>query len=295
MRIMLAFLLLFPSLAWAQNYTYNTPGTYVLPADSTSTGQFNIKITASNVTLDLGGRTVTCNPADPLTASTFGIQFSTLNNIVIRNGRITGCRFGILGSYSTNVQIINVDFTGNRYVGVSLGGSGNLIRGNSFAEIGGYSLSAYAIGVNNAGADTLIEGNVFHNLYRQTEAAPELGGEGVAVIVSPGNTNVIIRGNSFANDEPLQEKNLGVWVGVDASAVIERNLFLNFDWAIGACCATVSFNTFWLQEGPGHWAVDVTEGSANDNLVVGWDDPWNGNVVDAGGNVVILPDPPLSE
>jgi hypothetical protein len=291
-RLLALLAMLLPGSALAQNYTYSSPGTYTLPADSTSTGQFNIRITASNVTLDLGGRTVRCNPSNPLTASTFGIQFSTLNNITIRNGKITGCQFGILGSYSNNVTILNVDFTGNRYVGVSLGGANNRVIGNVFADIGGWSQSGYAIGVNNVGANSLVQGNVFRNLYRQTDAAPDLVGEGVGVIVSPGNTNVRITGNSFVNDEPRQEENLGVWVGVNASASIDRNLFFNFDWAIGACCATVSHNTFWLQEGPGHWAIDVTEGSADNNLVVGWEEPWHGNVTDTGGNVVILSDPP---
>lgn len=128
----LVLLLGLPMEANAQNWTINSPGSYVMAADTTSTGQLNIVIASGDVILDLGGKTVRCDAADG--TSSFGILASNQTNVTVRNGRIVGCQFGIMAGYSEDVVVEHIDFTEVRYVGVN---GAKIVRDSVFSGITG--------------------------------------------------------------------------------------------------------------------------------------------------------------
>jgi hypothetical protein len=104
-------------------YTINTPGAYYL-ASNLSSSNDGITITASNVTLDLMGFTIT-------TGVFKGISLFNVANVEIRNGTVNGGYGIICGpeyNNSKNHRIINLRIVSvNR--GISLLGPGHLIQG----------------------------------------------------------------------------------------------------------------------------------------------------------------------
>lgn len=273
------------SAATAQNYSYDTPGTYFLPANSTSISMFNINITANDVTLDLNGKVVRCNPSSPATEVTFGIYAPERARVKIRNGSITGCFFGIHAGYGSQITIENVDFTGNTYIGANLGGGtgGNIVRGSTFAAIAGYTVEAYAIGVNGIGSGGVVENNTFRNLYRQPNAGGT--GEGVGVLVEANATNVTIRNNTFINDS-VAPNTIGIWFASGTTGDVRNNTIKNFKNGIqGAGNVTVAQNTFTLtQSMSGSIAISMSSGVASNNAVTGYATILSGGITDGGGN-----------
>src|SRR5262245_4872338 len=102
-------------------YTISTPGTYILSQNFTVTSGPAIRITASNVLIDLNGRTLTHTMTTGLTNRV--IQIDTENPVTgleIRNGFISGGVAGI-GSfdmfgdfYPVQARIEGVTITGSR-------------------------------------------------------------------------------------------------------------------------------------------------------------------------------------
>src|SRR5215469_5292318 len=77
------------SLGWSQTYQINTlpytisvPGDYILERNLTSNAPTLITITASDVTLDLNGHTLSS------TSSKYAIYLGGVQNVVIKNGSI---------------------------------------------------------------------------------------------------------------------------------------------------------------------------------------------------------------
>jgi hypothetical protein len=271
LAFLVALLISAPALAAPvpSNGIINTPGTYELAADRTSTGMFNIKITVSNVTLDLNGKTVRCSPSDPGTAVTFGVYATSLNNVTIRNGKITGCFFGVHAGYSNYTTIDGVDFTGNTYIGANMGGVGGVVRDSIFADIAGYDDEAYAIGINNPGSNCIVERNVFRDLYRQPGAAPGVPGEGVGILGSANATGCTFRNNWLENSPGYD---IGIWIGSGGSATILENTIVGFGrGVVGGGSADVFQNVFWLTEPvPDAVPISLTGGTQDGNLISGY-------------------------
>lgn len=278
--------LLMAGPASAQNWTIDRPGYYHLEADSIATGMFNIVINSPNVDLNLAGRTVRCAPPNPSTAVTFGVYSMGYSNVRVHNGRITGCFYGAHVPYGSNVRIENIDFTANTYIGLNIGantGSNNIVRGNIFADIGGYTPEAYAIGINGVGSSTTVEGNTFRNIYRQ--AASSGVGEGVAILVSSNQTGVVIRNNWIQNDD-VRANTYGIWVATGAEAQLYENSITNFVTGIAGEAISPLDNRLLLRTSvAGSLAIGGNSGTATRNVIEGYAVPIAGGVV-AVDNIV---------
>jgi hypothetical protein len=83
--------------------TIDQPGSYILtnsPFTSSSTGA-GITITASDVTLDLNGQTITGLG----NGSHAGLRILNAQNVSVKNGYVTGTLIGVMVNNSANVRI----------------------------------------------------------------------------------------------------------------------------------------------------------------------------------------------
>lgn len=85
------------------------PGNYVLQGDrSSSAGRAAVLITASNVTLDLNGMTV----SGPGGKSGVGVEIRRANGVKVRNGHILNTAFGVIVMASNNVVLEELQIRG---------------------------------------------------------------------------------------------------------------------------------------------------------------------------------------
>lgn len=291
MRLLAVLFCMLSSPAWA--LTISTPGVHRLTGNVSAVNP--IQITANNVLLDLNGYTVTCTPANPATAQTYGIDAANRSNVHIYNGRVTNCYMGIQLANGSNVSIVGVNASGNRYIGANVGfSSGVRVVGSTFNNIAGYSPEAYAIGINGVGNNALIEGNTFRGCDRQPTAQGV--GEGVGILVSADTQNVTIRGNWIENDDVSMDC-IGVWVGAGSTGiVVTENTITRIAEAIRGAVGTGADNRLYLPEPfAGSTGIDLNTGAAIDNLIVGFDEGFSEGVTDGGGNLILAvpePEPP---
>lgn len=137
-----------------------------------------ITINASNVTLDLGGHTIT-GPA-PAGGTLDGVRVvSNRTGVTVRNGTIRGFDEGVgvnFGAHRTTLSGLLLDANG---VGIRISTSttSNVVTGNRIVNTTRFS------GIQMGGNGHLVESNTFHN------------GNGAGVFLS-GNDN-IVRANRF--------------------------------------------------------------------------------------------------
>src|SRR5262245_41172917 len=134
-------------------FTITAPGDYILGSDLSTSDQ-GIIINADNVTVNLNGNTITSTSHDP-NNQFCAVQSQSHTNITIQNGEITGFAYGVYlaisDTYSqfSNSLIQNLDITDCTYRGIKVEGTGNVVRNNEIAHIGGATFipSAYAMGI----------------------------------------------------------------------------------------------------------------------------------------------------
>jgi hypothetical protein len=87
-------------------YTISAPGEYEVTGDLTVNGTDGIDVKASNVTLDLGGFSITQLGS---AGTTTGVNDSSSNNVVVENGTISGFNRGVFfGPYNCKAQNLRV-------------------------------------------------------------------------------------------------------------------------------------------------------------------------------------------
>lgn len=266
----------------APGATVKAPGEYVLAADSISKGEFNIRVEADNVSIDLDGHTVRCDPPDPGTTLSYGIFISARTNVRIHNGKITGCYMGVNARDSNGTVLEGIDFTGNTYIGAQMGGSGGRVSNCVFENMRGFNKESYAIGLNNPGSDSIIENSVFRNLHRQPGADASKVGEGVGIIITAKTRNATVRGNWFEQDRAVPD-DIGIWIATGSTgAVVEDNALTGFHGSIiaaGTAVASILDNRLWLREPlSGSRAIHGNTGKAEGNVIVGFDTPISGKL-----------------
>jgi len=248
------------------------PGHYVLADDRSGQGPRLVEVEADGVLLDLDGHTLTCTPDDPATAVTFGVYADDVADLTVRNGAITNCTFGLRARGSVDTVVELVDFTGNRYVGADVTGTGARIRGCRFARIGGYEPEAYSIGVNGVGSNAVVHDNLFLDLYRQERAAPDQVGEGVAILIAAGNENTVVRDNWIENTREGEHDNIGIWAARGGGGhVIRRNAITGMPLSVavaGETTARVVNNRLWLRGEREFFPIVGDAVEAADNLIV---------------------------
>jgi hypothetical protein len=103
-------------------------GSYRLTSNLIVTpGQDGIDVTASHLTIDLNGFTITAGGG----GVTDGISIQSATNVEVRNGSILGfTRDGVFTNATTNfVRVIGVTAIGNATIGIDLQGVGGVIDG----------------------------------------------------------------------------------------------------------------------------------------------------------------------
>jgi len=254
------FLLLLCAPAWGLDcgQTVTKKGVYTLSRSCTG----EIRVQANGVSINLAGKTLRCGQ------NRFGVYAPGVSGLRVYGGRITGCFTGLHAPLASRVLVDTVDFTGNRYIGLTLGGSGNAIRNSTFADISGYPASGYAVGINAPGPNCSITRNTFRNLYKQSTAF----GEGVGILLRSGKCTV--QHNWMENETP--DMNIGIWIARQASAVIRENVITNFGRAIvgapGSEIYAVDNRLVLKQPLPGSVGISGTGMSAG-NVIVGFETP----------------------
>jgi parallel beta-helix repeat protein len=168
---------------------------FVLANDLTCTTDAFV-INADNVTLDLGGRTLTGPGMGPQTwpqpqLDSVGVRTGGHTNVTIRNGRISQFSTGIYFVDMVNSRIEDVTSERNRFGFYIHASSQNAIRRSTVVG------NIYGLHLQDSN-DNVIEGN---NLIRQTYNSP--GGFGIYLYRSTGNRIVE---NTIENNV-----NWGIW------------------------------------------------------------------------------------
>ena len=133
-------------------FTISAGGSYCLTADLIAPSAFTsgtaITVTADNVTIDLGGYTLSDFAAGTGTKA-IGIEAITQNNVTVQNGTVRGFYIGIqlsgasgtaAGSSGHLVQNVRADL--NRFIGIQVIGLGSVARQNQVLRTGGIDLPA---------------------------------------------------------------------------------------------------------------------------------------------------------
>jgi len=181
-----------------------------------------IDIQTNNVTIDLNGFKLGGLAAGAGTIST-GIHALNRKNITIRNGSIRGFRLGIffnqtVANASSGHLIEDMLLDGNRIFGISVRGSGMIVRRNRVVNTGSSSIGPNAFGIdissarNSVVADNLISGTSetgdAHGIHIGASALIEVRGNtvldtkgvgtkrGIVVVTS---TDITVIGNRVLN------------------------------------------------------------------------------------------------
>ena len=225
-------------------------GTYVMTRDlSISTDTNIIDIAASNVTIDLNGRSLTSSSN---TASIINIGNGAYNNITIKNGYLNGGSSGVYSNSSTRIRIFldnltirdtasdAIDIQNIRYVEISgckiispagyainLNGvdntfpakiNNNIITGANFTGISATGIQAGEIRGNTIlimGASTSYRG-----IYLDTVSGLTAGGNLIAGNTISGSGNNLLPGiqitpdsaNNSIIDNVIAEAYNGIWI-----------------------------------------------------------------------------------
>jgi len=214
-----------------QPTTITQPGAYVLTEDVSFASSDAIVIQASNVTLDLNGRTI---------VNTDGIGSHVVidgdrENIRIRNGRLQGGQWGVYyssGTFSTTVWLEGLEISGVAADAVYLAGLRYFEMTSSKVRNTG---NGGVLLIGNTSFAGRIVGNEFRDIGNR--AMIVAGGEGVVIrenVVSAasygvdtgiGGGGVVVEGNSFA----------GTSIGVTLAApgcLVLNNAFRGFTTGI---------------------------------------------------------------
>ena len=188
--------------------TISLPGTYCVTKDlsTPSTSGTAITVSSNDVTIDLGGHTLS-NLAAGTGTQAFGIQGiaagANLQNITVRNGTVRGFYEGIsltgpTGSTTNSsghlVENVRADF--NRFIGIQVMGAGSVVRQNQILHTGGEPGVSDNFGLQIAGNGAQALDNVV------VDTVPALGGGTAVGIFAESNndfTGLVIEGNRISN------------------------------------------------------------------------------------------------
>jgi len=172
--------------------TYVTePGKYKVVNDlACEPGEMAIQILASDVKLNLGGHTISCETPER-SGVIVGDRLipEIFSNVHIRNGTVTGCGVGVLLWFTDGARVTKMSLNDNAESGVTLiEAENNVIRNNSF--VGGFwAISSYE-GIGNSFG---------HNKIRYSTLGIDLIGENDSRITC----NAVDQGYYSLSLEPL--------------------------------------------------------------------------------------------
>jgi hypothetical protein len=233
-------------------FTISASGAYCLTKDLsyTPTSGDAISVTADNVTIDLGGHTLT-NLAAGAGTSASGITAADHKNITIRNGTVRGFLYGILLHFNSSaassghvVEYIRAEL--NRYVGIQVFGSGSVARYNQVCHTGGSTV----FGANADSFGLAIGGNGAQAVGNSVVDTIQAGigtARGISVGTADVSDGVLVEGNHISNgilssnsvgilvegvsthdtlvvNNRVTKMNVGVWYGGSFNGAYRDNL-----------------------------------------------------------------------
>jgi hypothetical protein len=243
-------------------FTISAPGSYCVTKELTTTSSFTsgnaITIITSNVTIDLGGHTLSNLPAGTGTNAA-GILAADQKDITIMNGTVTGFYEGIFmnssaAGISSGYLVENMRIDRNRGIGIYVDGAGSIIRQNQVLHTGGFVNN----GITGPGTGIFAGGDgvqVLDNTVADTVAGTIGSGYGI-YIESP---------NSFSG--AVVEHNR-------VSAVGQPNAY-----SVGITVQTNAHNTLVVDNriSNTHTGIEMyTATEYRDNLTINTITPYNG-------------------
>jgi hypothetical protein len=204
-------------------YTISQPGSYKLSGNLIANNTSGIVIAANNVTLDLGGFTLSCgNCGTSGTQIGVGNATSGISGVTIQNGTITGfpgyCIFNLY--LSGQVERVKVSGCAIGMYGVGFSVTNSAVEGTSVAGIdavGGSLLVANSILNVSAGVGIYGDGAVVSN--SQVSSFPR-GDTGIVV-----GTYAVVSGNTV--------RNFATGLQAGQAATVNNNTFFNNTTGIG--------------------------------------------------------------
>ena len=207
-------------------------GVYCFTADLT-TAQLSgsaIDIQTNNVTIDLNGHRLGGGAAG-LGTRAIGIQALDRRFITVKNGTVRGFYVGVLLSDSTGPAYINssgylieglrAEF--NRAFGISVSGTGNIVRNNQVVNTGGSTVSTPSVeGINAQGpAARVLNNDVIATAPATLGTTAAIG---VFVGWAPGS---VVEGNRIANTTCPSCSAVGVHVTTSDATAVSANRVSN--------------------------------------------------------------------
>jgi hypothetical protein len=188
-----------------------------------------VRIATSDVTLDLGGHAIL---GEVETKDQIGIAVEAgVKQITVENGAIRHMQIGIQAQDVDRLMVKKMELSDVSWFGMHISGNENAVVESRLSDIGhlddGGEGDAYAVGILAAGAKLVIQDNEFHNINRQP-VDPSLTGEGVAILLSEGSSDVRIADNDFSVDKKKLEDTIGLWAR-STNVALEGNRFANIE------------------------------------------------------------------
>lgn len=205
-------------------FTIASPGVYCLVHDlaSAATTGAAVTIVADNVFLDLRGYTLDGSGAGTGTQA-IGISSFGRSGVTVTNGTIKGFHTGIEiasapGTRGNVVRGVRADR--NTSVGISVGGTGAVIRDNLVVETGGSTLlpNPRAYGISAYGAPgALVANNDVVDTKNDDAASYEYG-------IWVGNSDdVVVEGNRVRNPVPSAAYAFGILLSFSKNGQVVDN------------------------------------------------------------------------
>jgi parallel beta-helix repeat protein len=295
--VTLAVLTLFPSTATAgptpvsECRTLGAPGAYALAADIAVVDTTCIEITASNVTLDFAGNTLSCTGSGfagscqvPEFASRGISVASELTGITLKGpGRITGFDNGVVVDGS-NAHVKGLTIAGPPCDPIDCPrptSNGILILGASGANLSANSVRGYLYGLRlievqcpGAGPGCVVNGNTVRDNTHW----------GILVDESSGYTitrNVVASNGTTAFFEEFHAGGIAMGNGGDGTTIVGNTASNNVGWGIGLAPATTG-NIIVNNTARGNQAGGVRSGigdfeAADLMAFPGSSNTWNNN------------------
>lgn len=219
-------------------YIITVQGVYCLTGNLTTamSSGIAIEIQANSVTIDLNGYKLGGQAAGMATTAS-GIAAAGRQNITIKNGTIRGFAYGvqIVANYNTGVEggghvLEDLRIDSNTLTGISVQGSGNIIRNNQVVNTGGSTLSGYSVkGIYVSGTDSRVLNN---DVIGTNENA--LGGAGIYLSAAQASVVENNRISHTGNDSGSSSAAQAIHVGASDGVTIVGNRIINRFQSLGS-------------------------------------------------------------
>jgi len=223
-------------------FTITAGGSYCLTQDFIMPGTFTsgtaVTVTVDNVTIDLGGFTLS-NLAAGNGTTAIGIQALAQNNVTVQNGTVRGFYIGIqltgasgTATDSSGHLVQNVRADLNRFISIQVLGLGSVARQNQVLHTGGSTASGigFTVGIQIGGDGSEALDNSVVDTIPAT-----LTGQAVAILINAKSnfTGALVDGNRIANVGTPQTGTEGIAAGAGAlQTLIVNNCVSNFGQGI---------------------------------------------------------------